>query len=291
MCSAHKVKEYLNRIDRSFSGYLFFRKLETLADGLLEKKQPITGRDYDAFKDAFNSYETEKLEGVVLHHIPDQKVKLALELVKSAYGDGKRVSGNTRVSHLLRVAMIAAAFGEGKNVVIAGLLHDIVEDVLAGKAVFPYWYGSGGKEGMLEAIGEIFGGRVAELVGNLTDGGGKYEEYLHAVYQDADAAKLKMIDKIVNLWELGNIENSEMRKDKIEKTLEKSRYQIMCKLPEGINGVGSILNDLLHEAFWEVENLNMAIIEKPNTPLQGSGALQEPKSLRGRSPLHDSIGK
>ena len=45
MGSAQKVKEYLKRFDRSLSGYLFFRKLETLTDELLGKKKPIASHD------------------------------------------------------------------------------------------------------------------------------------------------------------------------------------------------------------------------------------------------------
>jgi hypothetical protein len=288
MGSAQKVKEYLKRFDRSLSGYLFFRKLETLTDELLGKKKPIASHDYYAFKNAFNFYKAEELEEVVLHYMPDRKVRLALELVKGAYGEGKRTSGNTRVSHVLRVAMMAAAFGEGKNVVIAGLLHDIVEDALAGKAVCPYWDGTGGKEEMLKVIGEIFGLRVAQLVGILTDDGKDYPNYLRMVYLDPDAAKLKKIDKIVNLWELDNIENMDDRMEKVEKTLEKSRYQIMCELPGGINGVGIALEGILHQAFWEVENWSMELAKgKRDTPLQENGALQGSKSLLGHPPPHD----
>ena len=55
-------------------------------------------------------------------------VKKAFEFSKDAHSSQYRESGDPYFSHVFETAKILAEFGMGPTVVIAGLLHDIIED-------------------------------------------------------------------------------------------------------------------------------------------------------------------
>ena len=55
-------------------------------------------------------------------------VKKAYEYAEKAHADQKRLSGEPYICHPLEVACIIADLALDKDTVIAGLLHDVIED-------------------------------------------------------------------------------------------------------------------------------------------------------------------
>ncbi|MBR5667646.1 MAG: bifunctional (p)ppGpp synthetase/guanosine-3',5'-bis(diphosphate) 3'-pyrophosphohydrolase [Lachnospiraceae bacterium] len=79
-------------------------------------------------------------------------VEKAYELAKSAHGDQRRKSGEPYIIHPLSVAIILAELEMDKETIIAGILHDVVEDTSVTD----------------EQIAEEFGSEVASLVDGVT---------------------------------------------------------------------------------------------------------------------------
>ncbi len=76
----------------------------------------------------------------------------ALEFAVAAHGEQKRATGEPYVIHPIAVAQIAAGWGMDSEVVIAALLHDVVEDTAVST----------------DELKAEFGDKVAELVEGLT---------------------------------------------------------------------------------------------------------------------------
>ena len=79
-------------------------------------------------------------------------VEKAYELAKAAHGDQRRKSGEPYIIHPLSVAIILAELEMDKETIIAGILHDVVEDTSVTD----------------EQIAEEFGSEVASLVDGVT---------------------------------------------------------------------------------------------------------------------------
>jgi (p)ppGpp synthase/HD superfamily hydrolase len=119
------------------------------------------------------------------------------DLLRAAVFAARAHSGQTRkgaaqepyVNHVLEVAQILSAHGAPKVAVLAGLLHDTVEDTAI----------------TLEELAEAFGAEVAGIVAEATDDKALPKETRKALQvshaaQRSDAAKqLKLADKISNL--------------------------------------------------------------------------------------------
>ena len=75
------------------------------------------------FEDVYNVYST---------YIHDQselsKIKEAYEFAKLKHKDQFRKSGDPYIVHLIAVAHILASLQTGPSTIIAGLLHDTIED-------------------------------------------------------------------------------------------------------------------------------------------------------------------
>lgn len=114
-------------------------------------------------------------------------------------GKTRKVSGVPAILHSMEVAQIISLLTDNVDVMIAGLLHDVVEDT----------------DGTLEEIREKFGDRVAKLVGSETEN--KYEgtdksqtwkrrkeESIKelAAFNDRDVEILWLADKLSNIRSL-----------------------------------------------------------------------------------------
>ena len=90
----------------------------------------------------------EKLIAMIKKYHPSDEISLiekAYKLADDAHKEQKRRSGEPYIIHPLSVAIILAEFELDKETIIAGILHDVVEDT-----VFT-----------LEEITEMFGAEVA----------------------------------------------------------------------------------------------------------------------------------
>lgn len=124
-----------------------------------------------------------------------QAVEQALRVAIDAHAGQMRKGADQTpyVVHPLHVALILARWGQDDDVLVAGLLHDVVEDA-------PAW--------TLARVEERFGHHVAKLVDELTEDKSKnWDErkragITHVPHISPQAATIKAADKLHNLQSL-----------------------------------------------------------------------------------------
>jgi len=95
----------------------------------------------------------EKLKSLDTQNVLDfELINKAIYFAKRYHGDQKRKSGEPYYSHPLEVAYMISDYNLKTNVIVASILHDIVEDT----------------EVTVEMIQGSFGKRIAEMVDSLT---------------------------------------------------------------------------------------------------------------------------
>ena len=95
---------------------------------------------------------TDKASSLLLSRVNTPKIKKALDFAIKAHEGQKRKSGEDYVIHPILVATITSYFNDSEDVIIAALLHDVVEDTS-----YTIYY-----------IKDEFGQNVANLVEGLT---------------------------------------------------------------------------------------------------------------------------
>ena len=133
----------------------------------------------------------EKLKSLDTKQVLDfDLINEAIYWAKKYHGDQKRKSGEAYYTHPLEVAYMISDYKLKTDVIVASILHDIVEDteVTAGMIL------------------DGFGWRISEMVDRLTrdrpDGSKlSVEQVLNNAYQlkDEEVLMIKMIDRIHNL--------------------------------------------------------------------------------------------
>lgn len=97
----------------------------------------------------------EKLLEIIRNYHPSSdisEIQKAYDVAKEAHGDQRRRSGELYITHPVEVAIILAELEMDKETIIAGLLHDVVEDT----------------DTTLESLKNQFNEEVAELVDGVT---------------------------------------------------------------------------------------------------------------------------
>lgn len=166
-----------------------------------------------------------------------QEVKKAIYYAKKYHADQKRKSGEPYYSHPLEVAYMVSDYNFKTDVIVASILHDVVEDTKMTAGV----------------ILDIFGRRVEEMVDRLTrvklDGSKlSIEEFLHNAYKhnDKEVLLIKVFDRLHNIQNMGSIPEQK-RIIMAQETL--NTLLPTCTYLEDFNTerlIGNIINAILH---------------------------------------------
>jgi len=141
----------------------------------------------------------EELAGMVLAYQPDAdraRLLRAYEFAREKHGDQLRQSGDPYYSHPVRVATLLASVRLDEATIMAGLLHDTVEDC---------------EDVDLEQIETLFGADVAELVDGVTKLGQleyqseaskqaeNFQKFILATVNDIRVLLVKLADRLHNM--------------------------------------------------------------------------------------------
>jgi (p)ppGpp synthase/HD superfamily hydrolase len=130
-------------------------------------------------------------------------VNKAIYWARKYHGVQVRKSGEPFYSHPLEVAYMISDYNLKTDLIIASILHDIVEDT----------------EVTVEMINDAFGQRIAEMVDRLTrdrPNGTKLsvEQVLNNAYQlkDKEVLIIKLFDRLHNMQTIGSMNIEKMEK-------------------------------------------------------------------------------
>ncbi len=168
----------------------------------------------------------------------------AYEYAKEKHGSVKRASGEDYINHPIRVAKFIAEWGFGSDIVIAALLHDVVEDC----------------DTSIEEIEELFGNGVSSMVNTVTkidkhikECEGLTKEEIHALsdaklqqYMSDKALYIKIADRLDNLNTIDIFEKS--------KQLKKTQHTHEILIPMVIKVEAYKLLDDLEELCFKIEH-------------------------------------
>jgi GTP diphosphokinase / guanosine-3',5'-bis(diphosphate) 3'-diphosphatase len=138
------------------------------------------------------------------------EVEDALTFTIKAHEGQKRKSGEEYVVHPILVAGIVAHFGGTKDMVIAALLHDVVEDTHINKADVQKRYGEEAAH-LVDALTKIDEIREHELAASSTDekllkSALSFRKMLASSINDPKALIIKLSDRLHNLLTLDALE-------------------------------------------------------------------------------------
>ncbi|HZX47150.1 MAG TPA: bifunctional (p)ppGpp synthetase/guanosine-3',5'-bis(diphosphate) 3'-pyrophosphohydrolase [Clostridia bacterium] len=160
----------------------------------------------------------EKLINKIEQYNPDMDLELVIKAynyAQQAHEGQKRVSGDPYINHPAHVAMILSELELDLKTIVAGLLHDVVEDTTSA----------------MQDIERVFGSEIAQLVDGVTKLGRiwyrtKEEEQAEnlrkmfiAMAKDIRVILIKLADRVHNMRTLGYLPEVK-RKEKAKETLE-----------------------------------------------------------------------
>ena len=184
----------------------------------------------------------EKLESLDTKNVLDfDLVNKAIYWAKKYHGDQKRKSGEPYYSHPLEVAYMVSDYKLKTDVIIASILHDIVEDT----------------EVTVGMIFDSFGWRIAEIVDRLTrdkaDGSKlSVQEVINNAYykKDNEVLLIKLFDRLHNVQTIGSM-STEKTKKITDETLKKF-ITLSIYLGEKISGILEIENKLIELCYQNI---------------------------------------
>lgn len=162
----------------------------------------------------------EELAGMVLAYQPDAdraRLHRAYEFAREKHGDQLRQSGDPYYSHPVRVATLLASVRLDEDTILAGLLHDTVEDC---------------DDVDLPLIEKEFGADVAELVDGVTKLGQleyqseaskqaeNFQKFILATVNDIRVLLVKLADRLHNMRTLHFKKKEESRRRVSRETMD-----------------------------------------------------------------------
>lgn len=185
----------------------------------------------------------------------EEILEKAWQFAKRAHQDQTRFSGDPYVSHPLETAIILAEWKLDLSTVIAGLLHDTIED-------------AGVKD---EEIKKIFGSDIAYLVRGVTKvssiklRGSKEDQFVEnlrkmflAMARDLRVVFVKLADRLHNMRTLWALPPERQKK------IARETLEIYAPLAErlGMGEVKGLLEDLAFSYLYPEEYQNLVKISK-----------------------------
>lgn len=172
-----------------------------------------------------------------------RRLASAYDFAKRHHGTQKRASGAPYYSHPIAVADLLISVKLDEATIIAGLLHDIVEDTEIG----------------LQQVRKTFGDDVAELVDGVTKitrleyrseatkQAENFQKFILATVNDVRVLLVKLADRLHNMRTIGFIR----KKDKRER-ISRETMEIYAPLARrvGLYHVASELEDLAFEQLY-----------------------------------------
>ena len=184
----------------------------------------------------------EKLESLDTKNVLDfDLINKAIYFARKYHGDQKRKSGEAYYTHPLEVAYMISEHNLKTDVIVASILHDIIEDteVTAGM------------------IFDDFGWRIAEMVDKLTrdrpDGSKlSVQEVINNAYckKDNEVLLIKLFDRLHNVQTIGSM-STEKTKKITDETLKKF-ITLSIYLGEKISGILEIENKLIELCYQNI---------------------------------------
>ena len=191
----------------------------------------------------------EKLKSLDTKNILDfGLINKAIYWAKKYHGDQKRKSGEPYYSHPLEVAYMISEYKLKTDVIIASILHDIIEDT----------------EVTVEMIQDTFGQRIAEMVDRLTrdrpDGSKlSVEEILNNIYkvEDEEVLLIKLFDRFHNLLTINSLPQHKI-KTMYDETLV--NFLVIAVLFENKNIENSITEKYLKDCKKDKPRTSMPLV-------------------------------
>lgn len=218
-----------------------------------------------------------------------QRIDLAMRLSSVAHAlDERKGTAIPYISHPMHVARLLEYDGWSEDVIVAGLLHDVLEDLEPGdtrvrarfKAVFPVLAqapneSAGFAAAVAEFVLETFGSRVKALVDAVTedkvDSTGATREWIdrkkevvrHLEHADAEVLALKAADVVHNVRSL-LYDVSHLDVDTVTRRLNASREDVLWYYERVARAVG-----LAHRRFGRHSRLP-ALLRRSVSALRSS---------------------
>ena len=191
----------------------------------------------------------EKLKSLDTKNILDfDLINKAIYWARKYHGEQKRKSGEPYYSHPLEVAYMISEHNLKTNVIVASILHDIIEDteVTAGM------------------IFDNFGQRIAQMVDRLTrdrpDGSKlSVEEILNNIYkvEDEEVLLIKLFDRFHNLLTINSLPQHKI-KTMYDETLV--NFLVIAVLFENKNIENSITEKYLKDCNIDKQRTSMPLV-------------------------------
>jgi (p)ppGpp synthase/HD superfamily hydrolase len=184
----------------------------------------------------------EKLKSLDTQNVLDfELINKAVYWARKYHGDQKRKSGEPYYSHPLEVAYMVSEYKLNTDVIVASILHDIIEDT----------------EVNAKMIHNAFGQRIAEMVDRLTrdrpDGTKlSVEEIINNAYhkKDKEVLLIKLFDRLHNMQTIGSM-STEKTKKITDETLKKF-ITLSIFLGERISGIIKIEKTLTELCYQNI---------------------------------------
>jgi len=205
------------------------------------------------------------------------RIRLAWELAEEAHRGQSRASGESYVTHAVEVATILAQFKLDTSSIVAGLIHDVVEDT----------------QYSLADIEERFGTEVAGIVDGVTKIGKvrfsshterqaeNYRKLLLSMADDARVILIKLADRLHNMRTLEHLPREKQRRVALE------TREIYAPLAHRLG---------MAQVKWELEDLAFKFLEPEEyeelrTLVQARRKERERQILEMQRPIKELLDK